>query len=41
MEAAEKHCGGKLLSCLEGGYHLSGLPLCIEAHLKGLLKIKS
>ncbi|MCR4291456.1 MAG: histone deacetylase [Candidatus Kuenenia sp.] len=41
VEAAEKHCGGKLLSCLEGGYHLSGLPLCIKAHLKGLLKIKS
>lgn len=41
VEAAEKHCGGKLLSCLEGGYHLSGLPLCIEAHLKGLLKINS
>lgn len=36
MESAEKHCKGRLVSCLEGGYHLTGLPLCIEAHLKAL-----
>ncbi|MCF6147915.1 MAG: histone deacetylase [Candidatus Kuenenia sp.] len=41
MEAAEKHCDGMLLSCLEGGYNLTDIPLCVEAHLKGLLKMKS
>ncbi len=39
MKCAGKHCGGKIVSCLEGGYHLTDLPLCIEAHLKALLRI--
>ncbi|MBI5308089.1 MAG: histone deacetylase [Planctomycetes bacterium] len=34
--SAENHCNGRIVSCLEGGYHLSHLPLCIEAHLKAL-----
>lgn len=38
MESAEKHCYGRIVSCLEGGYNLSDLPLCIEAHLKALLQ---
>jgi acetoin utilization deacetylase AcuC-like enzyme len=37
-KSAETHCGGRIVSCLEGGYHLSDLPLCIEAHLKALLQ---
>src|SRR5574337_719040 len=39
MRCAGKHCGCKIVSCLEGGYHLTDLPLCIEAHLKALLRI--
>lgn len=38
MKFAKIYCKGRILSCLEGGYHLSDLPLCIEAHLKALLK---
>ncbi|MCP4268241.1 MAG: histone deacetylase [Candidatus Brocadiaceae bacterium] len=30
-------CEGRIVSCLEGGYHLSDLPKCIEEHLNGLL----
>jgi len=34
---AKKHCGGRLISFLEGGYNLEKLPECIEAHLKVLM----
>ncbi|NUO07778.1 MAG: histone deacetylase [Candidatus Brocadia sp.] len=37
-KSAERHCNGRIVSCLEGGYHLSDIPLCIEAHLKALLQ---
>ena len=37
-KTAKRHCNGRIVSCLEGGYHLSDLPLCIEAHLKALLQ---
>lgn len=37
MEVADKHCQGKIISLLEGGYNLSVLPLCIEQHLLHLL----
>jgi len=30
-------CEGRIVSCLEGGYHLLDLPKCIEAHLNGLV----
>ncbi len=30
-------CEGRIVSCLEGGYHLTDLPKCIEAHLNGLV----
>ncbi len=33
---AQECCEGRIVSCLEGGYHLSDLPKCIEEHLKGL-----
>ncbi len=35
-EAAHQFSGGRLISLLEGGYHLDYLPRCIEAHLKAL-----
>lgn len=34
---AEKVCHNRLISVLEGGYSLNGMPRCIEAHLNGLL----
>ena len=30
-------CEGRIVSCLEGGYHLLDLPKCIEEHLNGLV----
>ncbi|MCF6157201.1 MAG: histone deacetylase [wastewater metagenome] len=38
MKFAKGFCEERVISCLEGGYHLSDLPLCIEAHLKALLE---
>jgi len=35
---ADECCQGRLVSTLEGGYDLQGLPLCIEAHLSALVK---
>jgi acetoin utilization deacetylase AcuC-like enzyme len=39
-EAAKRCCGGKVLSALEGGYSLTGLPLCLEAYVEGLGKVQ-
>lgn len=33
MEAADRHCQGRIISLLEGGYNLTALPLCVEQHL--------
>jgi acetoin utilization deacetylase AcuC-like enzyme len=33
---AQHHCDGKLISILEGGYHLKHMPECVDAHLKGM-----
>ena len=33
MEVASKHCQGRLISVLEGGYNLQFLPLCVEEHI--------
>ena len=41
LEAAERHCGGRLISMLEGGYNVSKLPLCIAEHLQILSGHKS
>ncbi|GAX62726.1 deacetylase, including yeast histone deacetylase and acetoin utilization protein [Candidatus Scalindua japonica] len=30
-------CEGRVVSCLEGGYHLLDLPKCVEEHLNGLV----
>ncbi|MBW8065016.1 MAG: histone deacetylase [Nitrospira sp.] len=34
---ARRHCQGRILSCLEGGYHLSALSKSVERHLAALL----
>lgn len=33
---ARQHCGGRLVSVLEGGYHLQYMPECVDAHLRGI-----
>jgi acetoin utilization deacetylase AcuC-like enzyme len=35
-ELADRVCGGRLLSVLEGGYNLDVLRRCVAAHLRGL-----
>jgi acetoin utilization deacetylase AcuC-like enzyme len=32
-QVADRHCGGRLVSCLEGGYNLEALANSVEAHL--------
>jgi acetoin utilization deacetylase AcuC-like enzyme len=39
LEVAKTHAQGRLVSCLEGGYHLEALAESVEAHLKGLLGV--
>jgi len=34
---AATYCGGRIVSCLEGGYHLGALARSVERHLRGLL----
>ncbi|MGH9458476.1 MAG: histone deacetylase family protein [Thermoanaerobaculia bacterium] len=36
IEVADRVCGGRVLSLLEGGYDLEGLARCSEAHLRAL-----
>ena len=38
LAAADAHCGGRLVSILEGGYNPAMLAKCVETHLSGLLK---
>jgi acetoin utilization deacetylase AcuC-like enzyme len=35
-DVADRHCGGRLASCLEGGYDLAALAASAEAHLRAL-----
>ncbi len=37
-EAADKHCGGKIVFILEGGYNLDGLWLCSKEAIEELLE---
>ncbi len=37
MEMADKHCEGRLVSILEGGYNLEALAASVEAHIRILL----
>ena len=36
-EIADKHCPGKIVSVLEGGYHLDALAHCVPAHINALV----
>jgi acetoin utilization deacetylase AcuC-like enzyme len=38
MESAEKHCDGRLVAVLEGGYDLQGLADSVSAHVGELMK---
>jgi acetoin utilization deacetylase AcuC-like enzyme len=37
LDVARTHAGGRLVSCLEGGYNLQALAESVEAHLRSLL----
>jgi acetoin utilization deacetylase AcuC-like enzyme len=37
VEVAKAHAGGRLVSCLEGGYNLDALAESVQVHLEGLL----
>jgi acetoin utilization deacetylase AcuC-like enzyme len=37
LDVARTHCGGRLVSCLEGGYNLDVLAESVQAHLEELL----
>ncbi len=41
MEMADKHCGGKIVSVLEGGYNLNALATSVEAHLRAMCGLAS
>ncbi len=36
VEITERHCAGRIVSVLEGGYGLAGLGECAEAHLRAM-----
>jgi acetoin utilization deacetylase AcuC-like enzyme len=36
VEVADRHAGGRIVSCLEGGYNLSALARSVAAHLRVL-----
>ena len=38
LRCAKQHCGGRVVSLLEGGYDLEGLHNSVEVHLAGLLR---
>jgi acetoin utilization deacetylase AcuC-like enzyme len=38
MEAAEVHCGGRIVSVLEGGYDLQGLSASVGIHVQALMR---
>ena len=40
LKIAERVCGGRISFILEGGYDIIGLPYCVEAIIKALLKEK-
>mgnify|MGYP002150535955 CR=1 FL=1 len=37
MQVANRHCKGRIISCLEGGYVLSPLARSVGAHVKVLI----
>jgi acetoin utilization deacetylase AcuC-like enzyme len=36
QDAADAHCDGRIVSCLEGGYNLDQLPILVATHLQNL-----
>jgi acetoin utilization deacetylase AcuC-like enzyme len=38
MDVARKHCQGRIVSCLEGGYNLSALARSVAAHVRTLIE---
>jgi len=38
LDIARRHCRGRVLSCLEGGYNLNALSASVERHLLALLE---
>jgi acetoin utilization deacetylase AcuC-like enzyme len=38
LDVADTHAGGRLVSCLEGGYNLEALAESVQAHLEELVK---
>jgi acetoin utilization deacetylase AcuC-like enzyme len=35
---AKRHCQGRVLSSLEGGYHLAALAASVERHVRALVE---
>jgi len=38
LDVARRHAQGRVVSCLEGGYHLSALGRSVAAHVKALME---
>jgi len=38
-DVADRHAGGRIVSCLEGGYHLGALARSVAAHLRVLAEV--
>jgi acetoin utilization deacetylase AcuC-like enzyme len=38
MEIADRRCGGRIVSVLEGGYDLEGLSRSVAAHVMALMR---
>jgi acetoin utilization deacetylase AcuC-like enzyme len=36
-DIAKRHAGGRMLSLLEGGYHLTALAASVDRHIQALL----
>jgi acetoin utilization deacetylase AcuC-like enzyme len=39
VAVADKHCGGRIVSLLEGGYDLDALAACAAVHVRGLMRL--
>jgi acetoin utilization deacetylase AcuC-like enzyme len=39
VEVADRHAQGRIVSCLEGGYHLSALARSVAAHVRVLADV--
>ena len=37
MDIARRYADGRVVSCLEGGYHLQALARSVEAHVRVLM----